>query len=211
VSQIPPISTGLGNLTPEVWSRMSNSIYQSEQFFGEVEPQKRVAQPNPVTFPAKITGFQLLDSISGSEFSNPKRQYLYTWQEVALQFSVNAGLTFETLSGGRTSGSVGDDDFLPAINGSEIGVPSSRSGAFLGINLEGNEYPPVAMMPSVNGGSVNGCGEVDQTGTSNGPLVMLTILKCKQDDKPGEGLNKQLPFVGFFYSAFQLDGCCASK
>lgn len=213
MSQIPPITTGLGNLTPEVWSRMSNSIYQSEQFFGDVGPQRQVANPNPVTFPAKITGWVKINEVSGSDFTNPKRQYYYTWEEVALKFNINTGLTVETLEGGRSSGTLADDDYTPAINGSEIGVPASRVGSFLGINLEGNEYPPAAIMPSVNGDSTNGCGEVDQSGSSDGPLVMLTILKCKQDDDDPSGGSafRQLPFVGFFYSAFQLDGCCSSK
>ena len=213
MSQIPPITTGLGNFTPEVWSRMSNSIYQSEQFFGDVRPQQKVAQPNPVTFPVKITGWVMINEASGQDFSNPKRQFYYTWEEVALKFNINSGFTFETLDGARTSGTLADDDFTPAINGSEIGVPTSRSGSFLGVNLEGNEYPPVAMMPSVNGDTVNDCGELIQNGSSNGPLVMLTILKCKQDDDdPNAGSGfRQLPFVGFFYSAFLLDGCCESK
>ena len=211
--QIPPITTGLGNFTPQVWSRMSKSIYATEELDGRIAPQRNVANPNPVTFPAKITGWVKMNEASGSDFSNPKRQFYYTWEEVALQFNINTGFSFQTLAGGRTSGSLADDDFTPAINGSEIGVPTSRSGSFLGINLEGNEYPPVAMMPSVNGDLVNDCGELDQNGSSNGPLVMLTILKCKQDsDDPGAGSGfRQLPFVGFFYSAFQLDGCCESK
>ena len=207
---IPPITQGLGKFTPDVWRRMSDSIYETEESQGR-RPPSRENDQGIVTFPAKITGYQVIDSVSGSDFTNPKRQYLYTWQEVSLQFSVNAGLTIDAFTGGRTSGAVGDADFVPAINGSEVGVPSSRSGSFLGINLEQNSYPPVAMMPSVNGDEVNNCGEVNLSGSSNGPLVLLNILRCKTDAEPGTGLDKQLSLIAFFYSSFELDGCCASE
>lgn len=210
MSKIPGIQTGLGNFTPDVWRRMSDSIYSTEENAGERPPASSPDIPI-APFPAKITGYQVIDSVSGSDFTNPKRQYLYTWQEVSLQFSVNAGLTIDAFTGGRTSGAVGDADFVPAINGSEVGVPSSRSGSFLGINLEQNSYPPVAMMPSVNGDEVNNCGEVNQTGTSNGPLVLLNIIRGRLDDDPGTGLDKQEPLIAFFFSSFQLDGCCASE
>ena len=58
----------------------------------------------------------MINEASGQDFSNPKRQFYYTWEEVALKFNINSGFTFETLDGARTSGTLADDDFTPAIN-----------------------------------------------------------------------------------------------
>ena len=103
MSQIPPINTGLGNLTPDVWSRMSNSIYQSEQFAGDVRPQQQVANPNPVTFPARLTGYFLKNETGNptQDTSNPRRRFYYRWEEVSLNFTIATGLSVTKFNGAR--------------------------------------------------------------------------------------------------------------
>ena len=212
MSQIPPITTGLGNLTPEVWSRMSNSIYQSEQFAGDVRPQRQVANPNPITFPAKITGYFLIEDPDNpsQDTTNPRRQFYYTWEEVGINASPT-GISATKFNGARESGnSPSDPIFIPGINGAEYGQPDNRESAILGINL--GLYPErVAVMPSIHrSSSLSASGVVDtEHNDARGPLVMLTLLRCTVNTSGGEpDPDDQYRTVAMFYSAVNIDGPC---
>ncbi len=213
MSQIPPITTGLGNFTPEVWSRMSNSIYQSEQFFGDVGPQRQVPNPNPITFPALLTGYFLIQDTSNpsQQPTNPRRLFYYTWEEVGIN-ATPTGLTASTFNGARESGnSPSDPTFIPGINGAEYGQPTSRNSALLGINLE--RYPEnVAVMPSIHRASTVSSGPVVDTqhNDARGPLVMLTLLRCTVDTnaKGNPDPDDQYRTIAMFYSAVNVDGPC---
>lgn len=203
---IPPITQGLGKFTPDVWRRMSESIYETEESQGK-RPPSRDDDQGIVTFPAQITGYNLINP-SEQSFTNPSRFYYYRWSEVELKFTINDGVTVTVPTGARTSGTPGDDTFIPAINGSELGQPSDRNSSMLGVNLEG--YPErVAVMPSVHRDDpVSGSGIVDTVHTTVGPIVMLSLLRCVVDEEPGTGNNRQHPIIGMFYSAIKFDGVC---
>ncbi len=202
---IPPITQGLGKFTPDVWRRMSDSIYETEESQGK-RPPSRDDDQGIVTFPARITGYYLINP-SEQSFTNPSRFYYYRWSEVELKFTINDGVTVTVPEGARESGLPGDDTFIPAINGSELGQPSDRNSSMLGVNLEA--YPErVAVMPSVHRSSpVSGSGIVDTALTSIGPIVMLSLLRCVVDE-PSAGGGRQHPIIGMFYSAIKFDGVC---
>lgn len=212
MSQIPPINTGLGNLTPDVWSRMSNSIYQSEQFAGDVRPQQQVANPNPVTFPARLTGYFLKNETGNptQDTSNPRRRFYYRWEEVSLNFTIATGLSVTKFNGARESGVPGDTTFIPGINGAEYGQPITRTSSLLGVNLD--LYPEnVAVMPSIHANNpISENGVVDSAQDASGPLVMLTLLRCTIDtnDKGDPEPEGQFESVAYFYSAVNVDGPC---
>ena len=213
MSQIPPITTGLGNLTPEVWSRMSNSIYQSEQFFGDVGPQRQVANPNPITFPAKITGYFLIQDTSNpsQEPTNPRRRFYYAWEEVSIN-ATPTGLTVSTFNGARESGnSPSDPTFIPGVNGAEYGQPTTRNSSLLGVNLD--RYPEnVAVMPSIHRAAPVSSGAVVDTVHNDalGPLVMLTLLRCTVETGPNGNPDpsNQYRTIAMFYSTVNVDGPC---
>ena len=204
--QIPGIQRGLGNLTPEVWQRMSSSIYETEESQGRRPPSADVDQ-GIVTFPALITGYNLINPTE-QEFTNPRRRYYYRWSEVELKFTINAGMTATIPTGARTSGTPTGDLFIPGINGSEIGQPTNRSSSMLGVNLD--IYPErVAVMPSVHRSDpISAGGIIDTVHETSGPLVMLSLLRCVVDDEPGTGNDRQHALVGMFYSAIKFDGVC---
>ena len=212
MSQIPPITTGLGKFTPEVWSRMSDSIYTAEELSGKTSPQRRVAEPNPVTFPARITGYFLKNETGNptQETSNPRRRYYYSWEEVSVNFTIPTGLSVTKFDGARESGTPGDSTFIPGVNGSEFGQPTDRSSCMLGVNLD--LYPEnVAVMPSIHEGQpISDSGVVNSAQTGDGPVVMLTLLRCTIDVN-GEGEptpEGQFRNIAFFYSAINVDGPC---
>jgi hypothetical protein len=199
--------------TPEVWSRMSNSIYQTEQFFGDVRPQRQVPNPNPITFPALITGYFLIEDTSNptQEPDNPSRLFYYTWEEVGIN-ATPTGLTASKFNGSRESGnSPSDPTFIPGINGAEYGQPTTRTSSLLGVNLE--RYPEeVAVMPSIHRASTVSSGATVDTAHNDarGPLVMLTLLRCTVDTnaKGSPDPDDQFRTIAMFYSSVNVDGPC---
>jgi len=206
VSKIPGIQTGLGNLTPDVWRRMSNSIYSTEENAGERPP---ASSPNiPIApFPALITGYNLIDP-TDQDFENPRRRFYYQWNEVSVRFTKNNGVTVELFEGSRTSSTPGQPDFLPAINGAEVGQPTQRESSILGVRLD--NYPErVAMMPAVHDSTpVHSGGTLNTAQVTDGPLVMMSLIPCVIDEDPGSGDDRQFPLIGMFYSAIKFDGVC---
>jgi hypothetical protein len=203
MNAIPPISKGLGRFTPELWSRMSQSIYVTEGLSSSAtQLAKSGRDQNPVTFPAKIKGFKKFENFP-SGYEDPRRQYEYQWEEVSVQYSRSGGLTVSTFNSARVSGTPDDENYTPAFNGSEVGLPDTRSGSIQGVNLSG--YPEKSgVMPSVNSDEPVGSeGEPLESGTCDGPLVMLTLLSCKDSDE--EGSQR---VIGFFYSGVNIDGVC---
>lgn len=192
---------------------MSNSIYQSEKFFGDVAPQRRVPNPNPITFPALLTGYHLIQDTNnpGQNTDNPSRRFYYTWEEVGIN-ATPTGYTYRTFNGARVSGAApGAEDFIPGINGAEVGQPTYRASSHLGVNLD--LYPQsVAVMPAIHRNSpVSDAGVVSTPiNDGQGPLVMLTILRTKidlnEDGFPSP--STQYKQVGMFYSASKIDGIC---
>ena len=203
---IPSITQGLGKFTPDVWRRMSQSIYETEETPGKRPPSQDLDQ-GIVTFPVQITGYNLIDS-NDQSFTDPSRFYYYRWRGVEFKFTIKDGVTVTVPEGARESGTPGDELFIPAINGSELGQPSDRESCMLGVNLEG--YPErVAVMPSVHRDDpISASGTVDEEHTTVGPIVLLSLLQCVVDEESGEGNDRQHSIIGMFYSAIKFDGPC---
>lgn len=197
---------------------MSNSIYETEKFAGQVRPQRQEVNPNPITFPALITGY---DMITGDVSGTARRMYYYTWKEVAIKAEPTV-LTAVDFDGQRTSsgnpsgggGPSGPESpyFIPGINGAEYGIPIIKESATLGVDL--SKYPSkVVTMPAVhrfNGPPIRDGDSVDTSiESASGPLVMMTLLRCVFEPEEGvDVFGSQYRNVAFFYSASKIDGDC---
>jgi hypothetical protein len=124
VADLGTITQGLGKLTPAVWQTLGETVRDVRVLKGQAggRAQRYV---NPEMFFARITGYQLVQSESGEttegQIPNPKRVYVYDWEEIKIQINLNPESTQDlvvvsTWDGARTSTSAGK-----ALNLSEIG------------------------------------------------------------------------------------------
>ena len=228
MADLGTITQGLGKLTPAVWQTLGETVRDVRVLKGQAGggAQRYV---NPEMFFARITGYQLVQSESGQtdegQIPNPKRVYVYDWEEVKFQINLNPDkdlsppqnlVVVSTWDGARTSTSAGK-----ALNLSEIGQPTSRSESFLGVMLEANQYPQVATVPTINGSNTNTAGEIEPTGTGSGPVVPMYLVECQNaetnevdkdgqptDDVEQNGNQGNSAVAAVFYSAFNMDGAC---
>jgi hypothetical protein len=224
VADLGTITQGLGKLTPAVWQTLGETVRVLLVLKGQAggRAQRYV---NPEMFFARITGYQLVQSESGEttegQIPNPKRVYVYDWEEIKIQINLNPESTQDlvvvsTWDGARTSTSAGK-----ALNLSEIGQPTSRSLSFLGVMLEANQYPQVATVPTINGSNTNTAGEIEPTGTGSGPVVPMYLVECQNpevkevdddgvptDDVEQDGNQGNSSVAAVFYSPFNMDGTC---
>lgn len=224
MADLGTITQGLGKLTPAVWQTLGETVRDVRVLKGQAggRAQRYV---NPEMFFAKITGYQLVQSESGEtiegQIPNPKRVYVYDWEEIKIQINLNPESTQDlvvvsTWDGARTSTDAGK-----ALNLSEIGQPTSRSLSFLGVMLEANQYPQVATVPTINGSNTNTAGEIEPTGTGSGPVVPMYLVECQNaetkvvdddgqvtDEVERDGNQGNSSVGAVFYSPFNMDGAC---
>lgn len=224
MADLGTITQGLGKLTPAVWQTLGETVRDVRVLKGQAggRAQRYV---NPQMFFARITGYQLVQSESGEtiegQIPNPKRVYVYDWEEIKIQINLNPESTQDlvvvsTWDGARTSTNAGK-----ALNLSEIGQPTSRSLSFLGVMLEANQYPQVATVPTINGSNTNAAGEIEPTGTGSGPVVPMYLVECQNaetkvvdddgqvtDEVERDGNQGNSAVGAVFYSPFNMDGAC---
>ena len=224
MADLGTITQGLGKLTPAVWQTLGETVRDVRVLKGQAggRAQRYV---NPEMFFARITGYQLVQSESGEtiegQIPNPKRVYVYDWEEIKIQINLNPESTQDlvvvsTWDGARTSTNEGK-----ALNLSEIGQPTSRSLSFLGVMLEANQYPQVATVPTINGSNTNTAGEIEPTGTGSGPVVPMYLVECQNpetkvvdddgqvtDEVERDGNQGNSAVGAVFYSPFNMDGAC---
>ena len=197
---------------------MSNSIYETEKLNGQVRPRRQEVNPNPITFPALITGYDMItQNVSGVA----RRVYYYTWKEVAIKAKPTV-INVVDFDGQRTSagipgggggpGGPANPYQIPGINGAEFGIPIIKESATLGVDL--SKYPSkVVTMPAVHRFQGPPIRDGDSVETSiesaSGPLVMMTLLRCVFEPEEGvDVFGSQFREVAFFYSASKIDGDC---
>ena len=228
MADLGTITQGLGKLTPAVWQTLGETVRDVRVLRSQAQADAQ-RYVNPEMFFAKITGYQLVQSESGEteegQIENPKRVYVYDWEEVKFQINLNPDtelsppqrlVVVSTWDGARTSTSAGK-----ALNLSEIGQPTTRSESFLGVMLSQNDYPQVATVPSINGSNTNQAGEIEPTGTGSGPVVPMYLVECQNpevkevddegvptDDVEQDGNQGNSAVAAVFYSAFNMYGAC---
>jgi hypothetical protein len=228
------ITQGLGNLTPEVWSALGDTVEKVRDLEQRLERAEALAVTPPM-FLAKITGYERVSAISSSgpnedgQIANPKNVYLYTFEEVTLKYlpglstanEDHAGIvevvTPKTFQGKRTDTTLG----VKAVNLAEFGQPTSRDLSFGGIMLNRNQYPQVATVPTIHGSDTNSAGTIEPTGTGSGPIVVMHLVEGqdaeqfkfedgeKADPPEVEANEGQKPIIPVFYSAINMDGACS--
>ena len=123
MSNYPIISTGLGKLTPELWSRLMRML----QGYESKKPIAQSDQPGTKKpyFLARITGFQAMSPAQDNK-------YRYAWEEV-VYVSNAAGVVVRT--NGMTSGG------NQAINLCEIANTAAYVGPAVRIDTAATDYP----------------------------------------------------------------------
>jgi hypothetical protein len=230
VADLGTITQGLGKLTPAVWQTLGETVRDVRVLKGQAggRAQRYV---NPEMFFAKITGYQIVQSESGSvvdgQIPNPKRVYVYDWEEVRFQINLNPNTDLDppqslvvvsTWDGARTSSDAGK-----ALNLSEIGQPTSREVSFLGVMLDANQYPQVATVPTIHGADTNTAGSIEPSDTGTGPVVPMYLVECQNaevkevddkgqptDDVEQNGNQGNSAVGAVFYSPFNMDGQCGT-
>lgn len=227
------ITTGLGNLTPEVWNALGETVQKVRDLEQRFQRAQTLAT-NPPLFLAKITGYERVSAISSSgpvegQIPNPKNVYLYTFEEVILKFkpglsveneddaSIVELVTPKTFQGKRTNETLG----VKAVNLAEFGQPTTRSLSFGGVMLDANQYPQVSTVPTIHGSNnTNQAGNIEPTGTGTGPIVVMYLVEGqdaeqfkfedgeKVDPPEVEENEGYKPIIPVFYSAINLDGAC---
>lgn len=222
------ISQGLGNLTPEVWSALGETVQKVRDLEQRLQRAEALAVAPPM-FLAKITGYSRVSAISSSgpnedgQIANPKNVYLYTFEEVILKFKPDASegdinvVTEKTFQGKRTDVTLG----VKAVNLAEFGQPTTRLESFGGVMLEANQYPQVSTVPTIHGSNTNAAGVIEPEGTGSGPIVVMHLVEGqdaeqfkfedgeKVDPPQVEANEGQKPIIPVFYSAINMDGACS--
>jgi hypothetical protein len=227
------ITTGLGNLTPEVWSALGETVQKVRDLEQRFERAEQLAV-NPPMFLAKITGYQRVSPISSEgpddegSISNPKNVYLYDFEEVTLIYkpgvtgdedpALTEVVSPKTFQGKRTNVTLG----VKAVNLAEFGQPTTRTASFGGIMLAANQYPQVSTVPTIHGSDTNAAGTIEPSGSGTGPIVVMHLVEgqdaeqFKYDEETGEKVEPeeieenegQKPIIPVFYSAINMDGAC---
>lgn len=224
------ITQGLGNLTPEVWSLLGETVDKVKDLEQRLERAEQL-NVNPPMFLAKITGYERVDEISSQGpqgedglIPNPKGVYRYTFEEVTLIFKPDLSdggtelVTPKTFDGKRTDVTLG----VKAVNAAEFGQPTTRSVSFGGVMLDANDYPQVVTVPTIHGSNTNSAGVIEPNGTGSGPIVVMFLVEGQDaeqfeyDEETGEKVEPEniianegnKPIIPIFYSAINMDGAC---
>jgi len=123
--QYPTISSGLGNLTPELWRRLMIMLAEYEKKNSDQTSQRKKRGGGTNYFLAKITGSSAISD----------NRYEYEWTEVVLDDETG----FEDLTDGRT----GDD----ALNLCEMS--NTVDNVSPAVDMNGSTYPPDFTMRAI--------------------------------------------------------------
>tara|TARA_R100000655_G_scaffold71369_2_gene109748 strand:+ start:5055 stop:5744 length:690 start_codon:yes stop_codon:yes gene_type:complete len=141
--QYPSISTGLGNLTPDLWRRMMTMLNSFEQKNRD-ETSNRNLNKDTKPFLARIDKAKCIGD----------NRYKYAWTEVYLKDDN----TVAVVTNGRTSTGDTDEYDYAAINLLEIANTASRGS--VGVNLGSLDYPSGYNLQCLGGGYATGSSEV---------------------------------------------------
>lgn len=149
--QYPTISTGLGNLTPQLWRRIMVMLDEYEKKNRKNPSGAFIKSTNANMFLANITG---ATAISGGAAN----RFYYDWTEL----NITSASTVDTKAGGRT-GTTGAG--TAALNLCEI--PNTANNIAPAIDLDGATFPAGYAMRAIGN-----C--IDDT-ILNVPVVMHRI------------------------------------
>ena len=211
------ISQGLGRFTPEVWSRLGQTIRETEKEQESPIRDLLGTVDQGVQIFAKIKKAVLIESLSGEPDDKcvPKRVFRYSFEQVGLKFNLETGPALVTMEGAikteeESSEGADDGNNLFAFNLAEFLQPSTRSQSIGGVMLKENKYPDLTTVPTINNGltNVGGVTEIDIDG--NGPVVVMNLvdLVVPEVDEGAQADPNDIGIAGFFYSAIKLDGTC---
>ena len=178
--QYPTISNGVGNLTPQMWSRIMRMLESFESKNLDERAVRGVIDVKP-----------FLVQLDKAKCIAPNR-YKYSWTEVYLKDDN----TIATVTGGRTSTGDSDEWDYAAINVIEAVNLSTYTSA--GVNMASG-YPSGWTMQAFGGGS---CSGTDCEVTLDGNAV---VMMNKIGGRSTESVTRYI-----FSAVNEHDGTCAS-
>lgn len=214
------ITQGLGRFTPEVWSRLGQTIQDTEK--EQESPLRDLVGTvdQGVQIFAKITKAVLISDLSGDADDKcvPKRVFRYNFEQVGLKFNLETGPALVTMEGAikteeESSEGVGDGNNLYAFNLAEFLQPNDRDNSIGGVMLKENNYPDLTTVPTINQGKTNIAGVTEIEIDGNGPVVVMNLvdLVVPEVDEGAQADPNDIGIAGFFYSAINLDGTCDAE
>ena len=195
MADVPKITVGLNQFSPELFQRMGDAIgFAERNDFGDRLDGFKVFP----SFWATITGFTISDDAVGED--TRIRRFQYLWR-----------------GGGLSSGESGDEDFAPAINLAEIrndGQPET----FLGLSVEKLKLTGLKNMPYITSNTPisNSNGELNKGNTpgdyftgGTGPTVRMYQVALVDPDDPFS--FNDLTAVYAFSASPNFDGPCGAE
>lgn len=188
--QYPTISSGLGNLTPDMWRRLMTSLNHFETKINDERGTAEESTGGITPFLAKITKAKCIQP----------NIYKYAWVQVRL---VEDYLTTFPLVGtfddAKTSTGDEDEYDFAALNVIELQNTSSRASA--GVNMGSAQYPSGYSLQVIGGGS---CVDTDCEVT---PDIEAVVIMWKLG-----GTSTELSETVHLFSAVNdHDGTCGAQ
>jgi hypothetical protein len=160
--QYPSISTGLGNLTPDLWKRLMAMLKSYES----AKEQAKQIQDNEIFFLAKITGAKNVKANSNI--------YKYKWTKVTIS-GVHSDGNLEFANTGFTSTVDGDDYANGAWNIIEAKNTSTKTST--GVNEGGSGFPSGMVLQCIGG------GYDDTLGDTIVPALETVVIMLKSNNR----------------------------
>ena len=181
--QYPTITTGMGNLTPDLWRRLMTMLRSYEE---KIIDETRTRSSTG----ASALGTDFLARIYNARCIGANR-YEYAW----VQVSLNDDNTVTPITGGKTSTGENDQWDFSALNTIEINNTSTYASG--GVDMSGDEYPVGYSLQVLGGGSCSG------TGCTVTPTVLPVVVMKKIT-----GSSAETPPRYVFSAVNEHDGLC---